>query len=229
MRIDVFTLFPEMFAGPLHNSILKRAQRKGVIEIRLHNFRAFAADRHRTVDDTPFGGGAGMVLKPGPIFEAVEYLRARNGSFPLVYLSPKGKVLDQEIVRRWSRLPALGLLCGRYEGVDQRVVDGLVDEEVSLGDFVLSGGEPAAIAVIDAVTRLLPGALGDDESAVDESFSGNLLEYPHYTKPRVFRDMEVPEVLLSGNHSEIKRFRDAASLRLTLKNRQDLIEKKKET
>jgi tRNA (guanine37-N1)-methyltransferase len=226
MRIDVFTLFPGIFSGPLHNSIISRASRKGLVEIRLHNFRAFAGDRHHTVDDTPYGGGAGMVLKPEPIFEAVNYLREKNGPFPLVYLSPKGKVLNQRIVENWSKMDAIALLCGRYEGVDQRVVDNLVDEEVSLGDFVLSGGEPAAIAVIDAVVRLIPGALGDEESALDESFADNLLEYPHYTKPRSFKGFDVPEVLTSGNHREIRKWRDKASLDITLKNRKDLIDKK---
>jgi len=226
MRIDVLTLFPEMFSGPLQSSIISRACRKGLAEIRLHNFRAFADDRHRTVDDTPYGGGAGMVLKPGPIFEAVEYLRERNGSFPLIYLSPKGKVLEQKTIERWSKLDSFALLCGRYEGVDQRVIDSLVDEEVSLGDFVLSGGEPAALAIIDAVVRLIPGALGDEESALYESFSDGMLEYPHYTKPRDFRGKAVPDVLLSGNHREIRRWREKASFELTMKNRKDLIDKK---
>jgi tRNA (guanine37-N1)-methyltransferase len=226
MRIDVLTLFPGMFSGPLQNSIISRAARKGLVEIRLHNFRAFAEDRHHTVDDTPFGGGAGMLLKPEPIFKAVSSLRERNGSFPLVYLSPKGKVLNQKMAERWSKLDSMALLCGRYEGVDQRVIDHLVDEEVSLGDFVLSGGEPAAIAVIDAVVRLIPGALGDETSSVDESFSNNMLEYPHYTKPRIFDGLEVPPVLVSGNHGEIKKWRDQSSLELTLKNRKDLIDKK---
>lgn len=226
MRIDVLTLFPGMFSGSLQNSIISRASRKGLVEIRLHNFRAFAEDRHHTVDDTPYGGGAGMVLKPEPIFEAVEYLRQRNGPFPLIYLSPKGKVLNQRMVERWSKMDSFALLCGRYEGVDQRVIDSLVDEEVSLGDFVLSGGEPAALAIIDSVVRLIPGALGDDESALDESFSNDLLEYPHYTKPRNFNGQEVPPVLLSGNHREIKKWREKASFDLTMKNRKDLIDKK---
>ncbi|HNQ79256.1 MAG TPA: tRNA (guanosine(37)-N1)-methyltransferase TrmD [Acidobacteriota bacterium] len=226
MRIDVLTLFPEMFAGPINSSIISRASRKGLVEIRLHNFRAFAKDRHHTVDDTPYGGGAGMVLKPEPIFAAVQYLREKNGPFPLIYLSPKGKVLDQRMVERWSKLDSFALLCGRYEGVDQRVVDSLADEEVSLGDFVLSGGEPAALAVIDAVVRLIPGALGDEESALDESFTGNLLEYPHYTKPRSFMGREVPEVLLSGNHGEIKKWREKSSIEITMKNRKDLLDKK---
>ncbi len=225
MKIDVFTLFPEMFAGPLSNSILMRAQRKGVVEIRLHNFRGFAKDRHHTVDDSPYGGGSGMVLKPEPIFEAVEYLKSREGDFPLIYLSAKGKLLNQTILKEWSNLPQIAFLCGRYEGVDQRVVDDLVDEEISIGDFVLSGGEPAAIVAIDALVRLLPDALGDCESLKEESFNQNLLEYPHYTKPRKFRDMEVPEVLISGNHKEIQKFREEKSYEITLKNRPDLLNK----
>lgn len=228
MRIDVFTLFPEMFAGPLSNSILKRAQNKGVVEIRLHNFRRFAKDKHHTVDDTPYGGGVGMVLKPEPIFEAVEYQRKLTGWFPLFYLSPKGKVFNQTIARKMSELERFALLCGRYEGVDQRVIDGLVDEEISIGDYVLSGGEPAAIVVIDAVVRLIKGALGDEESSEEESFSNDLLEYPHYTKPREFRGMEVPEVLISGNHKEIRKFRENASYQITLKNRPDMLKFKGE-
>ncbi|MFB3850297.1 MAG: tRNA (guanosine(37)-N1)-methyltransferase TrmD [Acidobacteriota bacterium] len=228
MRIDVFTLFPEMFAGPLSNSILRRAQNKGVVEIRLHNFRRFAKDRHHTVDDTPYGGGAGMVLKPEPIFEAVEHLKNTTGPFPLFYLSPKGKVFNQKIATEMSNLKRFALLCGRYEGVDQRVIDGLVDEEISIGDYVLSGGEPAAIVVIDAVVRLLKGALGDEKSSEDESFSSDLLEYPHYTKPREFRGMEVPEVLVSGNHKEIADFRKESSLKITLQNRPDMLKLKGE-
>ncbi|MCX7830035.1 MAG: tRNA (guanosine(37)-N1)-methyltransferase TrmD [Acidobacteria bacterium] len=228
MRIDIFTLFPEMFSGPLSSSILARAQHKGVISIRLHNFRRFAKDKHLTVDDTPYGGGAGMVLKPEPIFEAVEYLRETSGCFPLYYLSPKGKVFNQKIAEDMAKLPRFGLLCGRYEGVDQRVVDGLVDEEISIGDYVLSGGEPAAIVIIDAVTRLLRGALGDEKSSEDESFSNGLLEYPHYTKPREFRGLKVPEVLMSGNHKEIEKFRRESSLKTTLRKRPDMLKLKGE-
>lgn len=225
MKIDIFTLFPEMFAGFLSNSIIMRAQRKGVVEVRLHNFRRFAKDKHHTVDDTPFGGGSGMVLKPEPIFECVEYLREKEGNFPLVYLTPKGKILKQDILRRWATLPRIAFLCGRYEGVDQRVVDYLVDEEISIGDFVLSGGEPAAIVVIDALIRLIPNALGKGESLKEESFNNSLLEYPHYTKPRKFRSYEVPDVLFSGNHKKIKEFREEKSIEITLKNRPDLLNK----
>ncbi len=228
MRIDVFTLFPEMFAGPLSNSILKRAQNKGVVEIRLHNFRRFAKDKHHTVDDTPYGGGAGMVLKPEPIFDAVEQLRKKTGWFPLFYLSPKGKVFNQKIALEMSKMERFALLCGRYEGVDQRVIDGLIDEEISIGDYVLSGGEPAAIVLIDAVVRLIKGALGDEKSSQEESFSNDLLEHPHYTKPKEFREMKVPEVLISGNHKEIRKFRENTSYQITLKRRPDMLKSKGE-
>lgn len=228
MRIDVFTLFPEMFAGPLSNSILRRAQNKGVVEIRLHNFRRFAKDKHHTVDDAPYGGGAGMVLKPEPIFDAVEQLRKKTGWFPLFYLSPKGKVFNQKIALEMSKMERFALLCGRYEGVDQRVIDGLVDEEISIGDYVLSGGEPAAIVLIDAVVRLIKGALGDEKSSQEESFSNDLLEHPHYTKPKEFRGMKVPEVLISGNHKEIRKFRENTSYQITLKRRPDMLKSKGE-
>lgn len=228
MRIDILTLFPEMFAGPLNRSILRRAQDKGLVTIRLHNFRRFAKDKHHTVDDTPYGGGAGMVLKPEPIFSAVEYLREKNGSFPLFYLSPKGKVFNQKMAYELSKMERFALLCGRYEGVDQRVIDNIVDKEISIGDYILSGGEPAAIVIIDAVVRLIKGALGEEKSSLDESFSNNLLEYPHYTKPRNFRCLEVPEVLVSGNHKSIKDFREKSSFETTLKKRPDLLKFKGE-
>lgn len=223
MRIEVFTLFPEMFAGPLSYSLLKRAQRRGIVTIRLHNFRRFAEDRHHTVDDTPYGGGSGMVLKPEPIFKCVEYVKERSGDFPLFYLSPKGKLFDQKMANELSRLSHFGLLCGRYEGVDQRVIDALVKEEISIGDYVLSGGEPAAIVVIDAVVRLLKDVMHDENSKKEESFENGLLEYPHYTKPRNFRGMEVPEVLLSGNHKEIEKFRKEMALKITKERRPDLL------
>lgn len=228
MRIDILTLFPEMFASPLNRSILRRAQDKGLVTIRLHNFRRFAKDKHHTVDDTPYGGGAGMVLKPEPIFSAVEYLREKNGSFPLFYLSPKGKVFNQKMAYELSKMERFALLCGRYEGVDQRVIDNIVDEEISIGDYILSGGEPAAIVIIDAVVRLVKGVLGEENSSLDESFSGNLLEYSHYTKPRKFRDFEVPDVLVSGNHKSIKDFREKSSFETTLKKRPDLLKFKGE-
>ncbi len=222
MRIDVLTLFPEMFEGPFGRSIVGRAAAAGVVELRVHNFRDHAADRHRTVDDAPFGGGPGMVLKPEPVFAAVESLRASGQRGPLVYLSPKGRSFTQAVAREMAGQAGFILLCGRYEGLDQRVVDHLVDEEISIGDYVLSGGEPAAAVVVDAVVRLLPGALGDDASPDEESFSDGLLEYPHYTRPAEFRGWAVPEVLLSGNHEAIRRWRREQALALTQTRRPDL-------
>ena len=224
MRIDVLTLFPEMFAGPLEYSIIKRAREAGVVAINLVNFRDWARDKHHTVDDSPFGGGPGMVLKPEPVFETVEAVRAtQEVKGPLVYLSPKGERLTQALARELAAVPCLTVLCGRYEGLDQRVVDHLVDREVSVGDYVLSGGEPAAIVLLDAVVRLLPGALGDDQSTEEESFSDGLLEYPQYTRPAEFRGWKVPEVLLSGNHEVIRRWRSEMSVEETRKKRPDLL------
>ena len=224
MRIDVLTLFPEMFAGPLEYSIIKRAREAGVVAINLVNFRDWARDKHHTVDDSPFGGGPGMVLKPEPVFETVEAVRAtQEVKGPLVYLSPKGERLTQALAQELAALPCLTVLCGRYEGLDQRVVDHLVDREVSVGDYVLSGGEPAAIVLLDAVVRLLPGALGDDQSTEEESFSDGLLEYPQYTRPAEFRGWKVPEVLLSGNHEVIRRWRSEMSVEETRKKRPDLL------
>jgi tRNA (guanine37-N1)-methyltransferase len=224
MRIDVLTLFPEMLEGFLAHSIVKRARAAGVVDVRLHNFRDHAADRHRTVDDAPFGGGPGMVLKPEPVFAAVEALRAEAGEpVPFVYLSPKGERFTQSLAEEFAALPRIGLLCGRYEGLDQRVVDHLVDREVSIGDYVLSGGEPAASVVLDAVVRLLPGALGDGASTEEESFRGDLLEYPHYTRPAEFRGWTVPEILLSGNHEAIRRWRLDQAIETTRRKRPDLL------
>ncbi|MGC8762758.1 MAG: tRNA (guanosine(37)-N1)-methyltransferase TrmD [Acidobacteriota bacterium] len=224
MRIDVLTLFPEILQGFLDHSIVGRARAAGVADIRLVNFRDFAQDRHRTVDDAPFGGGPGMVLKPEPLFAAVEALREEEGAGrPLLYLSPKGERFTQAVAEELASLPAFALLCGRYEGVDQRVVDHLVDREISVGDYVLSGGEPAAAVVVDAVVRLLPGALGDGASTEEESFRGGLLEYPHYTRPALFRGWAVPEILLSGNHEAIRRWRLDQAVELTRRKRPDLL------
>lgn len=222
MRIDVLTLFPEMLEGPFGHSIVRRAREAGVVDLRVHNFRDFATDRHHTVDDSPFGGGPGMVIKPEPVFAAVESLRESGASGPLIYLSPKGERLTQALARELSALPAFLLLCGRYEGLDQRVVDHLVDRELSIGDYVLSGGEPAAAVVVDAVVRLLPGALGDAASPEEESFSDGLLEYPHYTRPAVFRGWAVPEVLASGDHGAIRRWRREQAHSITAERRPDL-------
>jgi len=224
MRIDVLTLFPEMFTGVLEYSIVKRAREAGVVTVNLVNFRDWAQDKHHTVDDSPFGGGPGMVIKPEPVFDTVGAVRATQDPVgPLVYLSPKGERFTQALARELSALPCLTVLCGRYEGLDQRVVDHLVDREISVGDYVLSGGEPAAIVLLDAVVRLLPGALGDEASTVEESFSEGLLEYPQYTRPAEYAGWKVPEVLLSGNHEAIRRWRRDMALEETRKKRPDLL------
>ncbi|MBI4664015.1 MAG: tRNA (guanosine(37)-N1)-methyltransferase TrmD [Verrucomicrobia bacterium] len=223
MKIDVLTLFPSMFAGPLDQSIVKRARENGLLELTIHNLRDFTHDRHKTVDDKPFGGGPGMLLKPAPIFEAVESLV--DDSTRIVLLAPTGRTLTQAVVRELARYPHLLLVCGSYEGVDERVRAGLADDELSIGDYVLTNGALPAMVVIDAVTRLLPGALGDAESPDEESFSQDLLEYPQYTRPADFRGMKVPEVLLSGNHAEIAKWRSEQSRLRTLQRRPELMNK----
>ncbi len=226
MKIDVLTLFPGMFAGPLDASIVGRARTAGILDLRIHDLRDWTHDRHRTVDDTPYGGGPGMVLKPEPLFEAVEALRAERGAATKVILtSPSGRVFNQEIARELSSEPGLLLVCGSYEGFDERVREHLADDELSSGDCVLTNGALPAMVVIDAVTRLLPGALGDDASSADESFSHGLLEYPHYTRPAEFRGWPVPEILQSGNHAAIERWRRAQAVRRTAERRPDLWEK----
>ena len=221
MKIDVLTLFPGMFGGPLDESILQRARKRGLLDLRVHNLREWTHDRHRTVDDRPFGGGPGMVLKCEPIFEAVESLSGPETR--VLLLCPTGRPFDQEAAARLAGCQHLLVLCPSYEGVDERVRETLVDEEISVGDFVLTSGNLPAMMVIDAVTRLLPGALGDEGSAQDESFSHGLLEYPHYTRPAEFRGMQVPEVLLSGNHAEIEKWRREQSLARTRQRRPDLL------
>jgi tRNA (guanine37-N1)-methyltransferase len=221
MRIDVFTIFPGLVDDFCAESVIGRARRTGLLDLRLHDFRDAATDAHRTVDDAPFGGGAGMVLKPEPIFATVE---AAEPPRPLLLMSPSGRRFDQECAVELAAGGGFSMLCGRYEGVDQRVRDHLVDEEISLGDFVLSGGEVAAVAVIEAVTRLVPGVMGNDDSAGDESFVEGLLEYPHYTRPPEFRGWEVPAVLRSGDHGKVARWRRAQALRATMDHRPDLIE-----
>jgi tRNA (guanine37-N1)-methyltransferase len=223
MKIDVLTLFPAMFAGPLDESIVKRARDAGRLDLRLHNVRDYTHDRHRTVDDRPFGGGPGMLLKPEPIFEAVEALRGETTR--VLLLGPAGKRFDQAIARALAQEAHLLLICGSYEGVDERVRQFLVHEELSIGDYVLTNGALPAMVVVDAVTRLLPGVLGDDESALDESFSGGALEYPHYTRPADFRGMKVPEVLLSGHHAEIAKWRAQQARLRTAERRPDLLPK----
>ena len=255
MRFEIVTIFPDFFRGPLDYGIVRRAREAGLIEITIHDLRTFTHDRHKTVDDRPFGGGEGMVLKPEPIFECIESLnlapreqRAAGGANEtIISLSAQGKMFGQPMAQELARLERVVLLCGRYEGVDERVSEHLADREVSVGDFVLSGGELGAAIIIDTVTRLLPGALGNAASAMTESFSmaqaarvmesdgkiapdstiasGGLLDYPHYTRPADFRGMPVPEVLLNGNHDEIRRWRRRRALEKTLKNRPDLLEK----
>lgn len=225
MRFDVLTLFPGMFAGPLDESILKRAQASGAIEVALHDLRAWATDKHRTVDDYPFGGGAGMVMKPEPLFAAIEAIQPlAEPPAKVVLLTPMGRTLDRALVAELAVEPRLLLVCGRYEGIDERVREHLVDLEVSIGDFVLSGGELPAMLLLDAVARFVPGVLGSEGSLEEESFEGGLLEYPQYTRPAEFRDWPVPEVLLSGNHAEIARWRRRQRLLLTLARRPDLLD-----
>lgn len=221
MKIDVLTLFPGMFTGPLDESIVQRARTSGRLDLQLHNLRGYTHDRHRTVDDRPFGGGPGMLLKPEPIFEAVEHLRREDTR--VVLMCPTGRVFTQARARELAALPHLLLLCGSYEGVDERVREALIHDELSIGDFVLTNGALPAMVVIDAVTRLLPGVLGDDHSSVDESFSHGLLEYPQYTRPAEFRGMKVPEVLLSGHHAEIEKWRRDQARQRTAARRPDLL------
>lgn len=221
MQIDVLTLFPGMFTGPLDESIIQRARTAGLLDLRVHNLRDWTHDRHRTVDDRPFGGGPGMVLKCEPIFEAVEQLRRDDTR--VVLLGPAGRVFDQAVAREYAARPHLLLICASYEGVDERVRLGLAPDELSIGDYVLTNGNLPAMVVVDAVTRLLPGALGDDQSAADESFGDGLLEYPHYTRPAEFRGLAVPEVLLSGNHAAIGAWRREQARRRTAERRPDLL------
>ena len=221
MKIDVLTLFPAMFAGPLDESIIKRARDAGLLELQLHQLRDWTHDRHKTVDDRPFGGGPGMLLKPEPIFEAVESLKRERTR--VILLSPAGRKFDQAIARELAQQEHLLFVTGHYEGFDERVREALADDELSIGDYVLTNGALPAMVVIDAVARLLPGVLGDDASSQDESFSHGLLEYPQYTRPAEFRGMKVPEMLLSGNHAEIAKWRAEQARQRTQERRQDLM------
>ncbi len=220
MRIDVLTMFPELLSPWLDASLIGKARRGGLLDLRVHDLRSGAGDARRSLDDAPFGGGAGMVLAPEPVFQAVE---AASPPRPLLLLSPAGRRFDQRWAASLAAGGALGLLCGRYEGVDQRIVDHLVDEELSIGDFVLAGGEVAALAVVEAVCRLVPGVMGNDESALEESFADGLLDYPHYTRPASFRGWEIPEVLRSGDHARVERWRRAQALARTARRRPDLV------
>jgi tRNA (guanine37-N1)-methyltransferase len=251
MRFDLVTIFPDFFAGPLDHGILRRARETGIVELNVQDLRVFTKDRHRTVDDRPFGGGEGMVLKPEPLFEAVEHLlgapvgnATENRELPvgtaIVLLSASGKLFNQETARRFAKLKRIILICGRYEGVDERVPEHLATDEISIGDFVLSGGELPAMLIVDAVTRLLPGSLGNEASSQNESFSASipkdesphpssvratgpylLLDFPHYTRPAQYRGWKVPDVLIGGNHAEVAAWRRAAALEKTKKNRPD--------
>jgi tRNA (guanine37-N1)-methyltransferase len=221
MKIDVLTLFPAMFAGPLDESIVQRARANGVLDLTVTNLRDYTHDRHKTVDDRPFGGGPGMLLKPEPVFEAVESLAREKTR--VILLSPAGRKFNQAIARELAQAEHLLLICGSYEGFDERIRERLAHDELSIGDYVLTNGALPAMVIIDAVTRLLPGVLGDDESSLDESFSRELLEYPHYTRPAEFRGMKVPDVLLSGNHAEIAKWRAEQARRRTAERRPDLL------
>lgn len=224
MRIDIISIFPEMFPGPLGHSIMGRAREQGLVELAIHNLRDYTADKHRTVDDAPYGGGAGMVMKPEPIFRAVRSLRCKKRTRTIL-LSPQGKVFTQDMAWELSRETQLILICGHYEGVDERVRQYLVTDEISTGDYILTGGEIPAMLLVDAVVRLLPGVLGRYNSVHEESFTDNLLEYPHYTRPSQWEGMGVPPILLSGHHEEIRRWRRKESLRRTLKQRPDLLKR----
>lgn len=222
MDIYIFTLFPEMFNGPLDNSILKRAQEKGLIRFHFINYRIYSLSKHKNVDDTPFGGGAGMVLQPEPVFRAMELNYGGNGK--VLLMTPQGSPFNQPLAIELAKEKSLAIICGHYEGYDERIRT-LADYEISIGDYVLTGGEIPAMAVIDAVSRLIPGVLGEEDSPVHDSFYNGLLEYPQYTRPRNFRGMEVPEVLLSGNHEQIRLWRKKEALRRTKQRRPDLLDK----
>jgi tRNA (guanine37-N1)-methyltransferase len=229
MQFEVFTLLPEVFPPYLDSSILQRARLRGLINVRVHNIRDYTHDKHHITDDTPYGGGGGMVMKPDPIFEAVESvlgpLQDSLPRIPVILLTPQGHVFTQRVAEELSGYERIALLCGRYEGVDERIREHLVSDEISIGDYVLTGGELPALMVIDAVSRLLPGVLGDPDGAQDDSHSMGLLEYPHYTRPPIFRGWSVPEVLLSGDHAKIEKWRREQALSRTLKRRPDMLEK----
>jgi tRNA (guanine37-N1)-methyltransferase len=232
MQFEVFTLLPEIFPPYLDSSILQRARQRGLLEVRVHNIREYTHDRHHTTDDTPYGGGGGMVMKPEPVFEAVESVLGPVAAgtqpveVPIILLTPQGRVFTQRVAEELSRYERIALLCGRYEGVDERIRQHLVTDEISVGDFVLTGGELPALIVIDAVARLIPEVLGDPTGAEDDSHSMGLLEYPHYTRPPEFRGWKVPEILLSGDHAKIEKWRREQALLRTYNKRPDMLEKK---
>jgi len=227
MRIDILTLFPNMFSGPFAESIVKRAMDRNLISITIHNLRDWGSGKHKVVDDYPFGGGTGMVMKSEPLFEATEAIKAEGAcsSAPVILLTPQGRVFNQRIAAELAALDQLILICGHYEGIDERVREHLATDEISIGDYVLTGGELAAMVVVDAVVRQLPGVLGSEESAKDDSHTSGLLEYPQYTRPQTYRGWEVPQVLLSGNHAQIATWRREQSILRTLSRRPELLEK----
>jgi tRNA (guanine37-N1)-methyltransferase len=228
MRFDIITIFPELFANVLGCGMLRRAKESGLMDVRIVNLRDFAKDRHRSVDDRPYGGGEGMVFMPAPLFEAVEFCRGKEKTLDsqVVLLTPQGKIWSQDLAAEFSTIAHLMLICGRYEGVDQRVIDCLVDREISIGDFILTGGEIPAMVILDSVVRLIPGVLGCRESAINESFSSGLLDYPQYTRPAEYRGLAVPEVLLSGDHARIEKWRREQALGKTIRTRPELVNKK---
>src|SRR5687767_11899388 len=231
MQFEVFTLLPEVFPPYLDSSILQRARQRGLIDVRVHNIRDYTHDKHHTTDDTPYGGGGGMVMKPEPVFEAVESVlgltpnQTPDRSIPVILLTPQGRVFTQRVAEELAGHERIALLCGRYEGVDERIREHLVTDEISVGDYVLTGGELPALIIIDAVSRLIPGVLGDPTGAEDDSHSMGLLEYPHYTRPPEFRGWKVPDVLLSGDHAKIDKWRREQALARTFARRPDLLEK----
>lgn len=225
MRFDVFSLLPQVIQPYLEASILQRAIQNQLLEVHLHDIRAWTTDKHHITDDAPFGGGGGMVMKPEPIFSAIQDVLGNPPECPVILLTPQGRTYTQQIAQELAAHPRLALLCGRYEGIDERVREHLVTDEISIGDYVLTGGEIPAILLIDSVTRLIPGALGDPTGAIDDSFASGLLEYPHYTRPAEFRGWRVPDVLLSGNHAQIERWRREQSLQRTYYRRPDMLEK----
>jgi len=223
MRIDILTLFPDMFEGPLTESILRRAQEKGLMTVYRHDIRNYTTDKHRTVDDTPYGGGGGMVMMPGPVVAAVEDVRGSDTQTPVILLTPQGRVFTQKVAQELAQHSRLILICGRYEGFDERIRQTVVTDEISIGDFVLTGGELAAMVIVDAVARLIPGVLGALWGAEEDSHAMGLLEYPHYTRPPVFRDLSVPDVLLNGDHRAVERWRRREAIRRTWQRRPDLL------
>jgi len=225
LQFDVFTLFPEVFGPYLDASIIQRARQNGLLEVHLHNIREWTTDKHHVCDDLPYGGGGGMVMKPDPIFKAVEGVLGTSPSCPVVLLTPQGRLFTHKVAEELVQHPHLALICGRYEGVDERVREHLVTDQISIGDYVLSGGELPALAVIDAVARLIPGVLGDPDGAWDDSHATGLLEYPHYTRPPEFRGWSVPEILLSGDHARIARWRREQALLRTWLRRPDMLDK----